>query len=177
MQMPKPIVLVNFVLFQLCWFACVLGAANGYPWWAFALVVVAVGWQCLYAPQPKQALLLVLLVTVAGGVLDQVMVNHDLVRYEAHGWSDKVVPVWILALWISFASTLNVSMRWLQAYPVVAVLFGAIGGPLAYFAAQKLGAVLLPQVPLSFVALGLAWGGMMLFLIKLAKRYDGYPTI
>jgi len=136
-----------------------------------------VGWQCLHAPKPKQAFLLVLVATVAGGVLDQVMLNHQWVVYTAHGWSDNVVPVWILALWVSFASTLNLSMRWLRVYPALAVLFGALGGPLAYFAAQTLGAVLLPQVPLSFVALGVAWGGMMLVLIGWAKRFDGYPHV
>lgn len=175
--MSRRLLVSNFVLFQLCWFACVLGAAYQQPWLAFGLVVVVVGWQSWCATLPKQALLLILVVTVAGGALDQVMLNHRWVLYQAHGWSDRIVPIWILGLWMSFASTLNVSLRWIRPYPMTALLFGAIGGPLAYWAAQKLGAVVLPRMSVSVLTLGIGWGAMMLFLIKVAKRYDGYAHV
>jgi hypothetical protein len=44
-------------------------------------------------------------------------------------------------MWIAFATTLNVSMRWLRGRPELALLFGAVGGPLAFYAGERLGAV------------------------------------
>ena len=175
--MPKKILIINFVLFQLGWFACVLGAAYGVPWWAFLCAVVIVGGQLVYAQQIKPALALIVISVIVGGMLDQILLNHQLLQYQSHGWSSRVVPVWILGLWMLFASTLNVSLRWLREYPMVAALFGAIGGPLAYLGAAKLGAVFILQTPLSYGVLSVAWALMMLFLITLSKKFDGYAHV
>ena len=43
-------------------------------------------------------------------------------------------------MWMNFALTLNHAMAWLKGRPVVGLILGAIGGPLAYFAGAKLGA-------------------------------------
>ena len=46
-------------------------------------------------------------------------------------------PAWIATLWVAFAMTLQHSLQWLMARPLAAVLFGAIGGPLAYWGASR----------------------------------------
>lgn len=74
------------------------------------------------------------------------MLSFHLIYYANHGWSNSIVPIWILALWLGFATTLNVSLAWMQGKTITAVLFGAVGGPLAYLGAQKLGAVVLPSL-------------------------------
>jgi Protein of unknown function (DUF2878) len=91
------------------------------------------------------------------------------------------VPAWILALWAVFATALNVSLRWLNNVKshgkwLIAVLFGAIGGPLAYMGAARLGAVNLNLYPQSYIALGLGWAIMTPILIKLAQKFDGFKT-
>jgi hypothetical protein len=82
-----------------------------------------------------------------------------------------LVPVWILALWVAFASTLNVSLAWMQGRYLLSVLFGAGGGPLAYFGAQNIGAVNLPDT-MSYVALGVGWAVITPALLYFASRLN-----
>jgi uncharacterized membrane protein YhhN len=42
MEIKKISGLINFILFQICWFACVWGAANGCGWLGPILVAVTV---------------------------------------------------------------------------------------------------------------------------------------
>jgi hypothetical protein len=169
-------VILNYVLFQVGWFSCVLGAANNQPWLACLVVLAIVLGQVYYAPFPKQALKLILLACVLGSFVDQMLLNNHIVEYASNGWSVAIVPVWIIGLWMSFSSTLNVSMRWLRNQKVTAFLFGLIGGPLAYVAAEKLGAIHIPPMLLNYVILGLFWGFAMLALIEFSQQFDGYAN-
>jgi len=36
--------ILNFILFQIAWFACVLGAANAMPWLGVLVTVVILIW-------------------------------------------------------------------------------------------------------------------------------------
>ncbi len=170
----QPRVLINFVLFQIGWFACVLGAARQMPWLGVATVIAIVIWHLMQARQAKKEVQLLLIALVIGGVFDQIMLNHQLITYQAHGWADYLVPVWILALWAEFVTVLNVSLRWMRGRRLIAVLFGAIGGPLAYMGAEKLGAVTLNHLPVSYIALSLGWAILTPLLLKLSEKFDGF---
>ncbi|MES2547851.1 MAG: DUF2878 domain-containing protein [Pseudomonadota bacterium] len=170
----QPRVLINFVLFQIGWFACVLGAARQMPLLGVATVIAIVIWHLMQARQAKKEVQLLLIALVIGGVFDQIMLNHQLITYQAHGWADYLVPVWILALWAEFVTVLNVSLSWMRGRRLIAVLFGAIGGPLAYMGAEKLGAVTLNHLPVSYIALSLGWAILTPLLLKLSEKFDGF---
>ncbi len=175
--MSTPRVVLNFILFQLGWFACVLGAANQLPWLAFVVVICLLGVQLVFTPNPVKELQLILVVFVIGAIFDQLLLNHGVVRYQANGWSAGLVPIWIIGLWIAFASTLNASLRWLQNRRLIAALFGVIGGPLAYMAAEKLGAVTLTITPSSHIVLAIGWGVLTPLMVHLSKKFDGYAHV
>ena len=124
-------VIINFVLFQVGWFACVLGAANNKPWLGVLVVLIVVIWHLKQAKTAKPELILLTIALAMGAIFDQLMLSSQLLTYQATGWSAYLVPVWILALWAVFVTALNVSLRWMHEKWFVAVLFGAIGGPLA----------------------------------------------
>lgn len=173
----EPRLVINFVLFQIGWFACVLGAAKQMPWLGVATVIAIIFWHLSQTKQAKQAkkeLQLLLIVLLIGGTFDQIMLNHQLISYQAHGWINTIVPVWILALWAEFVTVLNVSLRWMKGRWLIAVLFGAIGGPLAYMGAEKLGAVTLNHLPVSYIVLSLGWAILTPLLLKLSQKFDGF---
>lgn len=170
----QPRLVVNFILFQIGWFACVIGAAKQMPWLGVAAVVAIVAWHLTQAKQVKKELQLLIIALVIGGTFDQIMLNHQLITYQAHGWSSMLVPVWILALWAEFVTVLNVSLRWMKGRWLIAVLFGAIGGPLAYMGAEKLGAVTLNHLPISYIALSVGWACLTPLLLKLSQKFDGF---
>jgi hypothetical protein len=76
-------------------------------------------------------------------------------------------------MWVLFASTLNVSLRWLRGRWIVAALLGATAGPLAYYAGAKLGGVVIAEPLPGFIALAAGWASFMPLLIKLSSRLDG----
>lgn len=179
--MPQLNVIINFVLFQVAWFACVLGAAKQMPWLGVMVTFVVVAWHLKQAQQAKPEIILLLIALIIGAVFDQLMHSTRLISYQAHGWSNELVPAWILALWAGFVTALNVSLRWmrnkqLRGKLIIAILFGAIGGPLAYMAAEKLGAVILNSVPTTYIALGVGWAIITPLLLKLAEKFDGFKA-
>jgi hypothetical protein len=164
---------VNFVAFQLGWFACVLGAANGLPWAGPLVVLGVVALHLARALRPLPELRLVGLAMALGLVVDSLLLATGWLSYPAGLWLPGMAPYWIVAMWALFATTLNVSMGWLRGRPLLAVLMGAIGGPLSYLAGEKLGGIELTAPVAALSALAFAWAVAMPLLMKAAERLDG----
>lgn len=133
--------IINFILFQISWFACVIGAARGYPLLGVSITIITLFWHLFQSKQPKFEFLLIVIVLMLGGLFDQFLLSMSLINYQSNGWDSSFVPVWILALWTAFASTLNLSLSWMHDRYLISTLFGAIGGALAFLGAQQLGGV------------------------------------
>jgi hypothetical protein len=72
-----------------------------------------------------------------------------------------------------FATTLNVSLRWMKKRWTLAAGLGAVGGPLAYLAGAQLGAVTLTETSTALAAIGTVWALAMPVLLLAADRFDG----
>ena len=129
----------NFLAYQCAWFAVILGAAHGMPQ-AGAAVAVLVAAVHLALRRERVELQLIAAAFMAGVVVDTVSVISGQVHF-ASAWPPSWSPFWMLSLWIAFATTLNHSLRWLMTRPLAAAVAGAIGGPLAYLAGARLGAL------------------------------------
>jgi hypothetical protein len=163
----------NFVAFQCGWFACVLGAARGWPWVGLAATAVIAGWHVARATRPAEEMKLIGVALAIGVVWDSAHVSLGWIRFTSGTLVDGIAPPWILALWALFATTLNVSLGWLKGRWLVAVLLGAAAGPLSYWAGARLGAVEFVVPVSSFVALALGWAVMTPLLVAAARRFDG----
>jgi hypothetical protein len=162
--------LCNLAAYQLAWLACVLGAAQGMAWagTAFALVVSA-GHLALHRNVAEVRL--IGYAAAIGFVADSVLVQTHYVQFESaasSGWA----PLWMVSLWMAFATTLNHSLRWLMSRAWIAALAGVIGGPLAYLAGAELGALMIATPVPGLMLVGALWGVAMwlLFLISGADR-------
>lgn len=164
---------INFILFQIAWLACVIGAAKGMPLLGVAVTFAVLAWHLHKANNAKPELLLMLAALAIGSCLDQFMLSMQVVAYQEHGWSASLVPVWIMALWLAFATTLNVSLAWMQGHYFICMLFGAAGGPLAYLGAEKIGAVSL-HGNATYIALSISWAGVTPLLVYLAAHLNGF---
>ena len=101
-------------------------------------------------------------------------VQSGLVIYPSGQPFGQLAPAWILAMWPLLATTLNVSLRWLKGRYLLAALFGAIGGPLAFLAGERLGAVVFPDTGLTMIVLAVGWATLFPLLMRLSQRYDGF---
>jgi Protein of unknown function (DUF2878) len=168
--------IANFLLFQLAWFSCVVSAAYGTPWSGVAVTIMIMAWHLSKIRPLKSEIWLLFIAIAIGACFDQLMLMMQWIVYQNHGWSDALVPVWILALWCAFASTLNVSLVWLQGRYLMAILLGAIAGPIAYLGAERIGAVTLTG-EVSYIALSIGWALLTPLLLYIAKYLNQFKVV
>ena len=165
--------LINIVLYQIAWFACTLGAAQNQPWFGLGISFIVLAWHFGQVKHLKNEAYLLLSALLIGFAFDQTLLSTQLIDYQSHGWNNAVVPMWILALWLTFATLLNISLRWMRLHLIYAVLLGLVGGPLAYLGAESLHAITIVDQRTYWV-LAIGWAVITPLLIILSKRFDGF---
>ena len=168
--------LINFAVFQLGWFACVLGAAWGRPWLGTAIALAIVGWHLGCAPRPRAELALVLAAAGIGALWDSLLAALGWIEYPNGTLIAATAPHWMVALWMLFATTLNSSLDWLKGKRWLAAGFGAVGGPLGYLAGERLGALALVEPTAALIALAGGWAVLAPLLSVIARRIEGRPV-
>jgi hypothetical protein len=164
---------LNFALFQAGWFAAVLSAAKLVPMLGVAVIAVVVALHLRWSRRPGREFALIVICAMLGGVFDSLLAAAGWVAYPSGQPLAAVAPYWIVAMWMSFATTLNVSLRWLRNRTLLAAALGLAGGPLAYFTGERLGGIVLVDTTAAMVALGIGWGVMMPLLSAVSQRFDG----
>lgn len=161
---------LNFILFQIGWFACVVYPDVIGPVVALLLLVIHF---VLVSQNRLTELQFIGLGTVVGSLLDGLWLNTGVLD----NGSDALVitPLWLVAIWATFMSTLSHSLNWISRKVWLAFLFAPIAGPFAYWSASKLGAVTLPDLALSIAALALGW--LLVFPLLLLTRKSLYPEL
>lgn len=166
----------NFIAFQMGWFGSVLGAAHGYPWLGPLLVTGVVVLHLAAVARPQREGILLLTAFLLGAVVDTVFVLLGWLQYGSGQWASWLAPYWIMAMWPLFASTLNVSLRWLRGKNWLGVVMGAVAGPASYLAGASMGAVSLAPGWLPLLGIGAFWAALLPTLVHLATRLDGVST-
>ncbi len=161
--------LINFALFQAGWFACVLGAAQGYPWLGVLVVGVVALIHLRFFRRRRSEAALLIAALMGGAAADLAVVQLGFMSFPEHAQLGWLVPLWMPMMWVNFAMTLHLSMRWMLGRYAIGALFGGLGGPLAYYTGAKLGAIeLTAPLWLSLSAIGVQWAVAMPVLIKIA---------
>jgi hypothetical protein len=166
-------ILINIVAFKIGWVASVLGAANGLPLLGPALMLPVIAIHLHNVNDPSRELTLIGLTGAIGATWDSVMVAAGWLSYPAGTIVAGLAPYWILAMWMLFATTLNMAFRWLQSKLLLASVLGAVFGPASYYAGARLDAVVINDLTASMAALAVAWAILLPGLLFLAKRFDG----
>ena len=166
--------LINFVAFQIGWFASVLGAAAQMPWLGPLAFAAVLFWHLRQAQRPELEAGLVLACGIIGTWFDSVLVATGWVTYPAGQFSSVMAPYWIITMWMLFATTLNSSMGWLRGKPVLAAVMGAVAGPASYYAGQKLGGIEFREPVFAMLALSAGWAFLMPLVMTLAERLNGF---
>jgi hypothetical protein len=166
----------NLIGYQFVWFLAVIGAAYGDirpGLWGACIFIAS---QVLMAARPSVELRLALVAIVLGVIMDGVLAVSGWAHYSAPmpALPPGGAPIWILAIWASFAMTLNQGLAYLRKRPWIASAFGAVGGPLAYYGASHTWPAIVFEAPLWHALLWLAfgWAVAMPVLATLARRWS-----
>jgi hypothetical protein len=172
----KRTLLVNYTLYQVGWFACVLGSAWHRPWTGCLVAVVLLGVHLALARERLLEVRLVLLATAIGAIAEIGQIAAGSYRFTAGTVIEALPPLWLLAMWAQFATTFRYSLRPIVSRPVRAGLFGAAGGPLAFLAGEQLGAVtLLPPLIPSLLRLAIIWAAALTLFSAVVRRVGPEP--
>ena len=163
----------NFVVFQMAWFAAVLGAAHQIPLWGTVCVIAAIAWHLGVSARPAQEAKLIALACAVGLVVESAVAMQGNVTYPSGQPVAWLAPYWMVALWGELAIALNVTMRWLKRRLWLAALFGAIGGPAAFSAGVGLGGAEFVHKTPALVTLVCIYAVAMPLLVWLSNRLDG----
>lgn len=165
--------LVNFALFQLVWFACVLGAAHGRFALGLGVALAAILAALALSDAKRRDVALVLAVAGGGFLIDTVELALGVYTAPGARAFDGAATWWIVVLWAGFATTLGSSFSWSLARPWLAIALGAVAGPLAYVSGEKLGALTLGEPRGRALAiLSLAWALALAASVALARRLN-----
>jgi hypothetical protein len=173
----KPLgIAVNVIAYQCAWFACVLGAAAQRPLPGMAVAAAVVLWHLHSAARPQRELRLIAIAALCGAAFETLLVASDWVRMSPALLSGNITPLWMVALWAAFATTLNVSLRALRPHYLLSALLAAVGAPLAYWAGARMGAIQWVHEAPALILVALGWAALTPLLMKSAQRFDGFAT-
>lgn len=162
--------LINFVSFYAGWVACVAGAGRGMTLVGPVVVAALLVVQLALKPYPGREALLIVAIGVLGWVIDTAQALAGVFSFPTTSPVPWLCPLWLVAVWMIFATTLTGSMRWLRGRYALAALFGAVGGPVSYYYGLRLGAIVFnPNIVLTLVTLAAVWAAVMPILIWLAS--------
>jgi hypothetical protein len=169
--------IINTLLFYGGWCWCLNDVARGtalYGLWSIVLIVI---YQLYRSHTRKADCLFVLFVTMLGPLSDIIYVKLGLLSYHTPFHSILwLPPLWILMLWALVAVNIPL-FDWLYQKWVLAALLGAIGGPLSYLSAVRLGGVSFTgPLPLTFIVIGGIWAILLPLLIWLSEKFKCWCT-
>ena len=180
LKSPLSAIVGNFILFQLLWFAAVLGAAAGWHWPAPLALLALLAWTHVSGGDLRADLRLVLLGLATGVVFEILLLATGLIRYELQWWP-ALPPLWILCLWAGFAQSFLYSLAWMRGRWLVAAVFGGAGAVMSLFAGLRFGAAQPLQGELVLLILyGVGWAVLVPWLAWLAadsaERHPQVPA-
>lgn len=161
--------LYNIVSFQACWWANVLLLQSGMDMAAYGVSGV---YLILHFSLLSQNVLKELVFVGVGGLIgylaDSVFAWSGLLVFDG----GVLAPFWLLFIWWMFLSTFFHSFSWLQNKPSLCFAFGAVGGPVTYYAASRFELFNYEQpIWLALLAHGVLWGFLLWVLFKGKVKY------
>ncbi len=162
--------IINFVLFQAAWFACVISGAHQTSLIAVAVsapVIVISLW--MRKENLKSDLLLLACIAGIGFCIDSLNLAAGVFSLNGSPYPKFVCPLWLVMLWVVFGTTLRGSLSWLAGRYWLSAALGAMAGTPSYFAGAKMGAVTMNSNWIfTAISLTVSWALVMPLLIWLA---------
>lgn len=154
---------LNGVLFQMTWFACVLGGAAGTSIWGFAAVALLLG-HSAFAGTLSRDMILASAAAAVGFLVETFWIRSGVLDYGGA----MVAPVWIVLLWVAVGLSLNHCLSMFQSRPWLGGSLAGLGAPLSYLGGERLGAVSIAD-PLQLLWISVAWLALFALAFHLAR--------
>lgn len=145
----------NILFFNIIWFACVVGRLD----WLWATTLVLLAYTVTNFSSPRQLLSHIAIPAAIGISIDALLIHFNVFIFPA---SETWMPLWLIVLWIGFATTLTKSLAFFGKRAVLAIAGGLCGFPFSYLMGHRLGAVEFGYDPIIVASLLAAIWAVML---------------
>jgi hypothetical protein len=154
------------------WFACVIGAAKELFWLGpLTVVILLLSSTVIRGKMFLSRMASLCLISVVLGIfIDSLLIGFGI--YVPKRWfiPAPFATLWLLGLWANFSITIDTSLQWLQSHLISAAILGAVFGPSAYFAGQRLGALTISRSPVAAISiLAMTWAFVAVVLSAIAR--------
>lgn len=151
--------LQNLLVYQFGWLFTALLVQAGHPRWALGVLMVLFAFHAVTLASRRE-LRMCAAVALLGYSIDSLFTYYQQIVFVPKA---ELAPLWLLALWLLFASTFEHCLRFMFTRVWLAALLGAAFGPLTYYLAGRQFSLLYFGAPfyMSFGLYTLAWGLMM----------------
>jgi hypothetical protein len=156
---------IKAILLQLIWFAITWLGPMGY-WYllipaSYLLVVIDFK---IYLPKISFFNYLSLATGFAfiGLVVDYLLYHFQLISFKSGSFE-----IWQLSMWIIFVPYYDQIFKSFTKSKIIAFIFGAFGGPMAYIGVQQMGGLVINNNLITLTILGIFWGVFLILSLKL----------
>lgn len=158
-----------WLLFQASWLLAVVGSQSLWHWLVIPLIAAFLLFErCWSLPSYRQYLSRLLL-ALAGYTFDSLLMNLGIIQFYSSFESQLFAPSWLLLLWLIFGISFSVCYRWLVNHPILAMLFAAVFGPIAYWGSTHISQVVISDGVL-FTILSSSFWALLFLLIFAIER-------
>ena len=129
-------------------------------------------YQKIVIEKPK-IVLAFLIVSLIGLLWENFIIILEVLEYRSNNIVIGFAPLWIVAMWASFSTTIKISLSWLNRKIYLLFIFGFFGGPLSFYAGESLGGVIFLDRALGYTLLAVGWSIMFPLLFYISKNVMG----
>lgn len=134
---------INFLIYQIGWFACVLGGAYHRPWLGTSIAALLVCVHMILTTERPNQIRLMFAALCVGMFVDTLLLILGVYSFPSGSVVNWLPPLWMTVLWIQFATTFRYCLAWMSRRYILCALSAFVGAPLAFWGGERMGAVLL----------------------------------
>lgn len=160
-------ILINALAFQFAWWALILLQGWHWLWILPVFFTVHFLWVARGALPAQVELQWLLPLALVGILLDSALFFSGVLG------PDRLMPAWLLALWLCFVTCVPYSLRWFVDNPRFGVPVFMVAGPLSYVAGMSLTPVEPKAGVLIWLAIAVPFWGAWVLVANLLKPSPG----
>jgi hypothetical protein len=129
--------IMDVVLFNACWFLTAYGVKYDRPSIGPIAICISVLAHLLYSNYALLEGVFIILVALLGFCLDSGLQALGIFRFRGPDFL-VFAPIWLFFQWGAFSLLFEHTLSWLKGRPYLASTFALVGGPLSYYAADRM---------------------------------------
>ena len=152
--------------YQITWLMCIFGEIlykSFFPGLICGLIFLFIVF--INTKNKRKFTFIVFSIAIAGYLFDSILVIFKIYNFESSLYFG-LLPIWMLVLWLSFATLFDEVFVFLSRYKLIAISLSAVLGPLTYYLGSPLGIININKLSFFFILMIIFWTFLMFFYLN-----------